>query len=71
MHPIVPLMTHSYQHAVNCLLHGVNKKGHPGKSGMPLGFSISSFQEEALPFLQNLIPVLCLPCKIHRVELNL
>jgi len=27
MHPIAPPMTLSYQYAVNCLLHGVNKKG--------------------------------------------
>jgi hypothetical protein len=71
MHPITPLMTLSYQHAVNCLLHGVNKKGHPTLSRMPSTRFISSFQEETLPFLQNIIPILCLPCKIHRIKFNL
>ena len=51
MHPIAPLMTLSYQHAVNCLLHGANKKGHPTLSRMPSKRFISSFQEETLPFL--------------------
>ncbi len=64
MHPIAPLMTLSYQHAVNCLLHGVNKKGHPALSRMPLKFlhflisrrdsPISSkYHPDSLPAMQN------------------
>jgi hypothetical protein len=39
MHPIASLMTLPYQYAVNCLLHRVNKKGHPALAGCPQGSS--------------------------------
>ena len=51
--------------------YGVNKKGHPVYHGMPLNPILFSFQEEAFPFLIDLIPVFPLPCKVHRIEFNL
>ena len=50
--------------------NGSTKKGIPHLQDALRGTALS-FQEEGLPFFQNLIPVLCLPGKIHRIKFNL